>query len=182
LDNFSKIKLNCNNHQQFLKNFCQEESASKNCQILRSASHWSFGIEKNNTEKSIQKAYLDMINKAEHFIYIENQYFITGNVGEPVINDIGEALINKLVEKIKEKVNFLVLIAMPLMPGSEGKLTDNSGGLLRVIMGYEYYSLFQGSKSIWTKLKEHTDEPGKYFRVFGLRNHGVTKSGNPVES
>ncbi|CAG8840659.1 16090_t:CDS:2, partial [Racocetra persica] len=41
-------------------------------QILRSVCRWSHGIE---VEDSIHKPYLQAIAEAEHFIYIENQFF-----------------------------------------------------------------------------------------------------------
>ena len=37
-------------------------------QVVRSVSKWSAGVD---TEHSIQSAYLEIINNAEHFIYIE---------------------------------------------------------------------------------------------------------------
>lgn len=37
--------------------------------MLRSADDWSAGI--SGTETSIQNAYIDLIQKAEHYIYIE---------------------------------------------------------------------------------------------------------------
>ncbi|KAI9105816.1 hypothetical protein DFS34DRAFT_601037 [Phlyctochytrium arcticum] len=43
-------------------------------QILRSASQWSAGAPR---EKSISNAYVDLIHKAQHYVYIENQFFIT---------------------------------------------------------------------------------------------------------
>ena len=46
-----------------------------NVQILRSSSEWSAG--NTNTENSILQAYLDKISNAKHYIYIENQFFIT---------------------------------------------------------------------------------------------------------
>lgn len=41
-------------------------------QIVRSSADWSSGI---LVEHSIQNAYKDIISKAEHFVYIENQFF-----------------------------------------------------------------------------------------------------------
>ena len=38
------------------------------CQIVRSVSTWSAGVA---TENSIHSAYIDLIRKAKHFIYIE---------------------------------------------------------------------------------------------------------------
>ena len=40
-------------------------------QILRSVGEWSAGVP---TEQSILHAYIDAIEKAEHFIYIEVQF------------------------------------------------------------------------------------------------------------
>lgn len=71
---------------------------------------------------------------------------------------------------------------MPLMPGSEGELTDKTGGLVRVIMGFQYYTLFQGRSSILERLRQVTATPEKHFQVFGLRNHAKNSLGNPVES
>lgn len=50
------------------------------CQILRSASFWSAGIERN--ERSILQAYYDLIENSKHYIYIENQYFISKTYSE----------------------------------------------------------------------------------------------------
>ena len=44
-------------------------------QALRSAGKWSLG--KRRTEASIYQAYLGLIENAERFIYIENQFFIS---------------------------------------------------------------------------------------------------------
>ncbi|CAI9277389.1 unnamed protein product [Lactuca saligna] len=39
------------------------------CQVLRSVSQWSAGT--SQVEESIHKAYISLIEKAEHFVYIE---------------------------------------------------------------------------------------------------------------
>jgi phospholipase D1/2 len=41
---------------------------------IRSVSNWSCGVPQ---ESSIYKAYLSYIRTAKHFIYIENQFFIS---------------------------------------------------------------------------------------------------------
>jgi phosphatidylserine/phosphatidylglycerophosphate/cardiolipin synthase-like enzyme len=51
------------------------EEGSCRCQILRSSSSWSTGVEEK--EDSIYTAYMDLIETSEHFIYIENQFFIS---------------------------------------------------------------------------------------------------------
>lgn len=46
-------------------------------QVLRSASPWSIGLNQDKVECSIYNAYVDLIQRAQHFIYIENQFFIS---------------------------------------------------------------------------------------------------------
>lgn len=62
------------NQQQHHHHQSQSELHSCELQILRSASSWSSGVE---TEQSILAAYLDCIQSAKHFLYIENQFFIS---------------------------------------------------------------------------------------------------------
>jgi len=50
-------------------------------------------LDEDSTEISIQFAYITLINNAEHYIYIENQFFISSTAGECVKNQIAEALI-----------------------------------------------------------------------------------------
>ena len=44
-------------------------------QVLRSASEWSVGIKKK--ENSIYQAYIKLIRESQHYIYIENQFFVS---------------------------------------------------------------------------------------------------------
>lgn len=86
------------------------------CQILRSASYWSLGLKFENHECSIYQAYEDLINKAQHFIYIENQFFISGSAGVPVENRISEFIVNRIKRAAAEKERFNVIVVMPLLP------------------------------------------------------------------
>lgn len=52
------------------KNYSKTDSHFS-AQGLRSASYWSIGLT-GLPEHSIMTAYLDLIDKAEHYIYIEN--------------------------------------------------------------------------------------------------------------
>jgi phospholipase D1/2 len=44
-------------------------------QALRSSTQWSLGLLK--TENSIYDGYIQLIEESKHFIFIENQFFIT---------------------------------------------------------------------------------------------------------
>lgn len=63
--------------------------------IHRSASNWSVGV--INTERSIYKAYQYAIRNAQHFIYIENQYFIASIDGKDPKNKLAKSLYNRFV-------------------------------------------------------------------------------------
>jgi phospholipase D1/2 len=47
-------------------------------QTLRSVSSWSIGfLDTETVEESIHEAYIDAITRAKHYVYIENQFFIS---------------------------------------------------------------------------------------------------------
>lgn len=80
------------------KKFDNLENYNVTCQTLRSVSSWSCGfLEPELYEQSIHNAYIDSINRAQHYIYIENQFFITLSSGNNVVhNQIGDALFNRI--------------------------------------------------------------------------------------
>lgn len=95
------------------------------CQILRSASLWSTGLAKGTEERSIYEAYITLIAYSEHFIYIENQFFISNaggltNEDSTVENRIAEALVLRIKKAHESKEKFRVIIVLPLLPGFEG--------------------------------------------------------------
>ena len=72
-------------------------------QCLRSAGSWSLGLQE--TEHSICTAYCITIEKSEHFVYIENQFFVTSTVveGTVVENGIGDALVERIKRAYQQK-------------------------------------------------------------------------------
>ena len=81
--------------------------------MLRSVGDWSIGQE---TEHSIQNAWIDAINNANHFIYIENQFFIGSLGGSSIKNGIAHAILNRILRAIQENKVFKVIIVVPLHP------------------------------------------------------------------
>jgi phospholipase D1/2 len=64
--------------------------------MLRSAGSWSIGCEASLKEDSICNAYLFLISNAEYFIYIENQFFVSEAKGNPIQNQIANALFERI--------------------------------------------------------------------------------------
>lgn len=147
------------------------------CQVLRSAGRWNFGID--TTEESIHNAYLNIIYDSTNFIYIENQFFISSTAGKPVLNRIGEALIKRIEMAILCGENYRVIVVLPLLPAFEGSVDDPAATVLRVQLHWEYRTICRGKNSIYNRLKEKTPNPEKYINFFALRTHGKIQ-GKPV--
>lgn len=80
------------------KRFDNLQDFNVTCQMLRSVSCWSCGfLDPESFEQSIHNAYVDTINRAQHYIYIENQFFVTLScISNVVHNQIGDALFNRI--------------------------------------------------------------------------------------
>lgn len=152
---------------------------SCNIQILRSSSDWSSGIE---LERSIQTAYINLIAEAQHFIYIENQFFITCSTDSnakgtfPVQNSIGKALCDRIVRAKEEGKPFKVIVVMPLMPAFEGEPEARESGSLRLVMHWQYLSISRGPDSIHAVLMQKGIRPEEYIEFYGLRTVDFMKA------
>jgi len=142
-------------------------------QILRSCGPWSMGL-REKTEQSILNAYLKCIEQSEHFVYIENQFFITSCEcdGARIENTIGDALVNRIIRAHKEGTEWRAIILIPLMPGFQNTIESPDGSSLRLIMYAQYCSLNRGETSIFTKLRIAGVDPEDYISVYGLRAWG----------
>ncbi|KAG0370022.1 Phospholipase D1 [Mortierella sp. AD032] len=140
-------------------------------QILRSVSSWSIGVKE--PECSILSAYLAAIERAEHFIYIENQFFITStNVNKTIVhNGIGRALTDRIIKAHKAGEKFRVIVVLPLVPGFEGGINTPEATSVRMVMLSIYETICHGKNSIYGRLATAgVAKPHKYISFFGLRN------------
>ncbi|CAA7024374.1 unnamed protein product [Microthlaspi erraticum] len=73
-------------------------------------------------EKSIQEAYIQAIRSAQHFIYIENQYFIGSSFAWPNYKEAGAdnlvpiEIALKIASKVRARERFAVYIVIPMWP------------------------------------------------------------------
>jgi phospholipase D1/2 len=121
-------------------------------QILRSSADWSSGIQP--AEQSIQNAYCDLIREAQHYVYIENQFFITatGDEQSPIHNQIGAAIVDAVTRAAEEGRKFRVIILIPAIPGFAGDLREDAATGTRAIMDYQYKCICRGEHSIFGRL------------------------------
>ncbi|XLR18905.1 hypothetical protein HN51_065583 [Arachis hypogaea] len=150
------------------------------CQVIRSVSQWSAGT--SQTEESIHNAYCSLIEKAEYFIYIENQFFISGLSGDEMIrNRVLEALYRRIMLAYNENKSFRVIIVIPLLPGFQGGLDDSGAASVRAIMHWQYRTICRGQNSILHNLYELLGSKiHDYISFFGLRSYGRLFDGGPV--
>ncbi|KAI1315945.1 hypothetical protein EDD11_000195 [Mortierella claussenii] len=152
-------------------------TGSQKVQLLRSSTTWSQGVE---LERSIQDAYLENIEKAEHFIYIENQFFVTlaAENGNPDLkNTIGIALVNRILRAHNEGSKFRVIVVMPLMPAFEADIMSSEAGTLRKVMHFQYVSICRGGNSVLERLEANGINPDHYIGFYGLRSFDRIKYG-----
>ncbi|KAI9681583.1 MAG: hypothetical protein M1829_000780 [Trizodia sp. TS-e1964] len=139
-------------------------------QLVRSSSDWSSGILE---EHSIQNAYCEIIRNAQHYVYIENQFFITatGDQQRPVYNLIGKAIVDACVRAGKEGRKFRVICLIPAIPGFAGDLRDDAAMGTRAIMDYQYKSICRGEHSIMGQIQAQGVDPKNHIFFFNLRSY-----------
>ncbi|KAK4782951.1 hypothetical protein SAY86_007325 [Trapa natans] len=152
------------------------------CQVIRSVSQWSAGT--SQTEESIHNAYCSLIEKAEHFVYIENQFFISGLSGDEVVrNRVLEALYRRILRAHNDKKLFRVIIVIPLLPGFQGGLDDGGAASVRAIMHWQYRTICREGNSILHNLHGLLGQKAQDFISFyGLRAHGKLSDEGPIAS
>ncbi|KAG8909007.1 Phospholipase D1 [Tulasnella sp. 403] len=142
-------------------------------QICRSAGPWSLGTA-TRVEHSIQNAYLKAIELSEHFVYIENQFFVTSTVVNevPVENNIGDALVHRIIRAHREKTPWRACIVIPLLPGFTFPIDHNDASSIRLIVELQNRSICRGPHSIFSRLRKEGIDPDDYITFFSLRSWG----------
>jgi phospholipase D1/2 len=184
--NAVEVLTNSVNLQSYNVRFDQDE-IRMNCQCLRSLSNWSGGLKK--TERSILNAYYYLIENSEHYIYIENQFFISKSftdeelksnnqsVSNLIINKIALKLCDRILKAHHNRQKFRVIIFIPLLPGFAGDIRESS--TLQIILKYTYKTISRNKGlSMIEKLKNQLDLSNpdlfkNYISFYSLRNHAV---------
>ncbi len=168
-----------------------DQSIEMDCKIqaLRSVCAWSIG--KKTKERSILQGYYTLIDNAKHYIYVENQFFITkpfseeerhnSNVGlcKIVKNEIGLHIRSRIERAYEEKTPFKVFICVPLLPGFSG--TPGESSTMNVVLKHTHQSICnnKGYSLLELLYKKMGEEVQNYIYFFSLRNHGKI-AGLPV--
>ena len=191
----SKIKKNKNNWFKDLfkvdneietiinDKYVKKGSIPSNVQVLRSVGEWSLGLK--TKENSILEAYYQLIENSRHYIYIENQFFISKSFEDSennnktnkaylVENKIALKIVNRILKASRKNEKFRVYVFIPLLPGFEGE--PEKSGTLQIILKYTYESICRNNNlSIIEKLRKEMEKVGQnwqdYIGFYSLRNH-----------
>lgn len=151
----------------------QTPAGTCECQVVRSLSDWS-GC--NRTEDSIAQAYYELIEGAQYFVYIENQFFISSTAGSAVQNRVAQALVNRIIRAHKEKEVFRVIIILPNFP--EGSFFAPE---VRMVMKWTYETICRGDTSLLAQLQRAGVNIPEYISFHQLRSWGHLDQG-PVSN
>lgn len=160
-------------YQDRLTSFGRQTSQPRgnmSCQIVRSCAKWSNGTP---TEHSIADAYAAVIRNSEHFVYIENQFFITatGDAQKPVKNKIGAAIVERILRAARAGQKYKIIVVIPSVPCFAGDLEDDASLGTRAIMEFQYNSINRGGHSIMEQIAKEGFNPMEYIRFYNLRNY-----------
>lgn len=137
-------------------------------QFCRSASEWSHGV--IPTEQSIQNAYIQLIKEAKHFIYIENQFFISATEsGGSIVNLVAQALRDRILQAASAKEKFKVIVMIPEVPGFPGTIRDTK--TLQIIMGAQWRTINRAGDSIMEQVAAKGFDPKEYISFYHLRSY-----------
>ncbi|GMK58130.1 hypothetical protein CspeluHIS016_0501620 [Cutaneotrichosporon spelunceum] len=147
-------------------------------QICRSVGPWSMGT-MTKIEHSVQNAYVKSIQLSEHFVYIENQYFVTSTIVDstPIENRIGDALVKRIIRAHREGEKWRACVVIPLLPGYTHPVDAPMASSLRLILECQMRTICRGTQSIFSRLRKEGINPDDYINFFSLRGWGKFESG-----
>ena len=179
IKNNKKQILMQNIHQNFF-----DIGTKSRVQVLRSVSEWCTGMDK--IENSILKAYYYLIENSKHYIFIENQFFVSksydkneenskegkSSISSIVKNEIALRIRKRIEKAYNNKEKFHVFIFIPLLPGFAGEPDE---GTIQIILGHTYAGICRNNGlSIIEELNKIMGDKWKdYIGFYSLRGHGV---------
>ncbi|KAG6399261.1 hypothetical protein SASPL_140737 [Salvia splendens] len=138
-------------------------------------------------DMSIHTAYVKAIRAAQHFIYIENQYFLGSSFNWSNYNNLGAnnlipmEIALKIANKIRAGERFAVYIIVPMWP--EGVPTSTP---TQRILFWQYNTMQMMYETIYKALQEvgmeNEYEPQDYLNFFCLGNRETDVSGGKPDT
>jgi phosphatidylserine/phosphatidylglycerophosphate/cardiolipin synthase-like enzyme len=158
--------------------FFRTKEGTMSAQVLRSASPWSIGL--REAEHSIYNCYIELIMGAKHFIYIENQFFMSYAKGSPVNesmkNSIGRALFLRIQRAYQNQEAFKVIVFIPLLPANEGDLEAKGNKQSQLMIAIQNFTIGEGESSLYESIRNLGANPEDYIMFGSLRKWAFAPS------
>ncbi|KAL6511903.1 hypothetical protein OROGR_021500 [Orobanche gracilis] len=138
-------------------------------------------------DRSIQMAYIEAIRSAQHFIYIENQYFLGSSYAWPSYKNAGAdnlipmELALKIASKIRAKERFAVYVVIPMWP--EGAPSSASVQEILYWQGQTMQMMYEIIAREIKCARLKNAHPTDYLNFYCLGNreeHGGQSNGNTL--
>jgi phospholipase D1/2 len=116
---------------------------------------------------------MEIIRNSQHFVYIENQFFITATVDnqKPITNKIASAIVERIIRAARNGEKYKMIVVIPAIPGFAGDLKTDEALSTRAIMEFQYDSINRGGHSIYESIARAGYNPMDYIRFYNLRNY-----------
>ncbi|XP_073012060.1 phospholipase D delta [Typha latifolia] len=136
-------------------------------------------------DMSIHTAYVRAIRSAQHFIYIENQYFLGSSYGWPSYTNAGAdnlipmEIALKVASKIRAGERFAVYIVIPMWP--EGVPTSASVQEILFWQGQTIQMMYEIIANELKSMELENAHPQDYLNFYCLGNREELPNGNSQE-
>lgn len=84
-------------------------------------------------------------------------------------NQIGAALVERILRASKENKKFKIIVIIPTIPCFAGELDKAAG--IRAILAYQFYSISRGENSIFGQLRTKGVDASEYISFYHLRGY-----------
>lgn len=162
--------------QDHLADLTANHTRGLQAQLLRSSGPWSCGLDR--IEASIYEAWCHLIFNAKHYVYIENQYFISGIDGVEPVNKIAGAIFQRIRRAVLNHEVFRVIVVTPEVPSG-----DITKAATRIVLQNNMTTICRstsGSSILERLSREFPQKDITDYVVFcSLRNYGFLE-GKPV--
>jgi len=154
-------------------------------QVLRSAAQWSTGVKR--VETSVLNGIIHLIENAKHYVYIENECFISnpgpekGEESEAEVqNGVAHQLLERIVRAKESGQTFRLYVMQPLLPAFEGRdKLEEPYSLLHTLLHYTYTTISRGPNSLIGQLRQRgVHDWQNYVSFCAARTHAGAVEGS----
>ncbi|KAJ3513571.1 hypothetical protein NLJ89_g2876 [Agrocybe chaxingu] len=87
-------------------------------------------------------------------------------------NNIGDAIVHRIIRAHRDRTPWKCCILIPLMPGFTFPVDHSDASAIRIILECQNRTLARGPNSIFSRLRKEGIDPDEHISVFSLRNWG----------